>query len=184
MERLTAHPLNGFHAGEERDALVGPWGPAYSLLPTEDGVSDLSRLWRYDGTDCGCCFSVYANALGGRVAVASYSPWQRLGRTGKRQQVLRVADWLAGGRLPLLIEQPVRVAPFIRKSDDDQRVAVVLLNMGLDPTGPLTLRLRAAPREVRMLGLAAPLPLHHTADETVLSLPSIPAWQTAILLGT
>jgi hypothetical protein len=184
-ERLTNHSLNGRYAGDGRDALVGPEDGVCSLVPVAEGVGDLAHLVRYDGTDMGSCFSIYTNALGGRVAVASYAPWQRLGRSATRYQLLAVADWLAGGRLPVLIEQMVRIAPLVRCSPDGQRIAVVLLNLALEESGPVTLRLRAHPHQVSLVSRenARPLQARHEGNETVVELPSIPAWQTAVLLG-
>ena len=150
-----------------------------------EGVGDLAHLINYDGADVGSCFSTFTNPLGGRVAVATYAPWTRLGRSATRHQLLAVADWLAGGRLPVLIEPMVRIAPLVRCSPDGQRIALVLLNMALEPSGPVTLRLRAHPQQVSLVSAegAKPLPARHEGNETVIELPSIPAWQTAVLLG-
>jgi hypothetical protein len=156
------------------------------LEPVAEGVGDLAHLLRYDGADCGFCFSTYTNALGGRVAVSTYAPWHRLGRGAKRHQVLAVADWLAREQLPLRIEQPVRAVPWVRQSSDGTHLAVVLLNSALDPSGPLTLRLRARPQSIALIagGQSFPLDMQRLQGEVVVSVPSVPAWQTAVLLGT
>jgi hypothetical protein len=98
----------------------------------------------------------------------------------------RTSRWLANGRLPVLIEQTVRVAPLVRMSPDGKRFAVVLLNTSLDPTGPLTLRLRTQSRQVSLIdrGKVTPLRTEREDDATLLRLPSVPAWQTAILPGS
>jgi hypothetical protein len=183
-ERLTNHPLNGRYAGDRRDVLAGPSDGVCSLVPVTEGVGDLAHLVRSDGTDAGSCFSTYTNALGGRVAVSTFGPWHRQGRSATRHRLLAVADWLAHGRLPVLIEQTVRVAPLVRVSPDGKRFAVLLLNTALDPTGPLTLRLRVQSREVSRInqGKVTPLPAERENDALVVRLPSLPAWQTAILL--
>ena len=184
-ERLTSHALNGHYAGDGRDALVGPEDGVCSLVPVAEGVGDLTHLINYDGADVGSCFSTYTNSLGGRVAVATYAPWTRLGRSATRHQLLAVADWLAGGQLPVLIEPLVRIAPLVRCSPDGQRIALVLLNMALEPSGPVTLRLRAHPQQISLVSAegAKTLPARHEGNDTVIQLPSIPAWQTAVLLG-
>jgi len=184
-EKLTAHPLNGDGAGDLRDALVGPGDHTCALTPVAEGVGDLAHLAFYDGTDRGCCLSTYTNDLGGRVVVSSYAPWQRLGRAAKRRQLLALADWLAGGRLPVILSQTARVAPLVRLGDDGKRVVALLLNMGFDPTGPLTLRLRAKPAEVSLNARGCPIALNaeRQGDETVVRVPSIPAWQTALIVG-
>ena len=103
-ERLTMHPLNGAGAGDVREALVGPGDFTCNLIAVAEGVGDLAHLDYCNGIDGGSCLSTYTNALGGRVVVSSYAPWQRLGRAAKRRQLLALADWLSGGRLPVLIE--------------------------------------------------------------------------------
>ena len=185
-EMFTSHPLNGDAAGDGRDALISPGDNVRSLAPLGADVQELAHLVRYNGADCGCCLSLYENELGGRVAVSSYAPWHRLGRGAKRRQLLSVADWLARGRLPLLIKETVRVAPFVRLGADGGRVAVVLLNMSLDPTGPMTLHLRAQPQELCQVTAQGRklLALHRQADEVVVQVPSLPAWHTAVLLGS
>ena len=185
-ERLTNHPLNGRYAGDRRDVLANPADGVRSLVPVADGVGDLAHLVRSDGADAGSCFSTYSNALGGRVAVSTFGPWHRQGRSATRHRLLAVADWLASGRLPVLIEQTVRVAPLVRLSPDRRRFALLLLNAALDPTGPLTLRLRAQPRQVSLInqGKVVLLRTEREGNDLVVRLASVPAWQTAILLGS
>jgi hypothetical protein len=185
IERLADHPMNGRYAGDERKALADRGPGTYTLVAVTEGVGDLAHLIDHDGTDRGCCLSTYVNELGGRVAVSSYAPWQRLGRGAVRRRLLAVTDWLSKGRLPAIIEPMVRVVPLVRVSEDGQRVAVVLLNVALDPTGPLRMQLRARPEEVSLVSSngAVRLPVERTEGEIVVAVPSIPAWQTAILLG-
>ena len=185
VERFTNHPLNGPYAGDGREALPGPADDVWSLAPVGKGVEELARLIRYDGADMGACFTIYTNSLGGRVAVSTYSPWRRLGRGAKKRQLAAVADWLAGGRLPALIEQTARVAPWVRSSPDGRRVAVVLLNTSLDPTGGLTLRLRAQPARLSLVSgpRSEPLTLRRSPGEVRVEVPSIPAWHAAVLIG-
>ena len=185
-ERLTRHPLNGRYAGERRDVLASPSDGVCSLHPVAEGVGDLAHLVRSDGTDAGSCFSTYENALGGRVAVSTFGPWHRQGCSATRHRLLTVADWLAQGRLPVLIEQTVRMAPFVRVSPDGKQFVLLLLNTSLDPSGPLTLRLRAQPRQVSLMsqGRITPMGAERERHALVVRLPSVPAWQTAILLGS
>lgn len=185
-ERLTNHPLNGRYAGDRRDILAGPADGIRSLVPIGDGVGDLARLVLSNGSDAGCCFSTFTNRLGGRVAVSTFGPWHRRGRSATRYRLLSVAGWLANGRLPVTIDQTVRTAPLMRVSPDGKRFALLLVNTSLDPTGPLTLRLRAQPRQVSLFsqGKVTPLRATREGDATVVQLSSVPAWQTAILLGS
>jgi hypothetical protein len=185
-ERLTNHPLNGRYAGDRRDILAGPADGVCSLAPAAEGVGDLAHLVRGNGSDAGMCFSTYQNSLGGRVAVSTFGPWHRQGRSATRHRLLAVADWLTDRRLPVLIEQTVHLAPLMRVSPDGKRFALLLVNTGLDPTGPLTLRLRAQARQVSLInqGKATPLLSEREGNAMVVRLASVPAWQTAILLGS
>jgi hypothetical protein len=185
IERLTDHPMNGRYAGDGRKALGDRGQGPCSLVALAEGVGDLAHLIDHDGTDRGCCLSTYVNELGGRVAVSSYAPWQRLGRGAVRHRLLAVTDWLSEGRLPAIIEPMVRVVPLVRVSEDGQRVAVVLLNVALDPTGPLRMRLRACPKHVSLVSAdgAVSLPVEAGDNEVVVTVPPIPAWDTATLIG-
>jgi hypothetical protein len=103
----------------------------------------------------------------------------------KRRHLLAVADWLSAGQLPVLLEPTARVAPFVRCSPDRRQVAVVLMNLALDPTGPLTLRLRAAPKRLAILTAQGEqeLLLRPAGAELKVDVPSIPAWHTAVLVS-
>ena len=183
-ERFTGHPLNGSDEGFVREAYTAiPERPG-TLVPVAEGVIDLSRLIRHDGTDLGSCYTLYTNELGGRVAVSSYSPWTKIGLGPKRRQLIAVADWLSEGRLPVIIDETVRVAPFVRQSADG-RVVAVLFNASLDATGSLTLRLRASPSQVSLVSDEGPRPLatRESPGETVVEVPSIPPWSSITLVG-
>lgn len=186
-ERFTDHPMNSDSAGDGRSANIGLDDEVCSLEPIDDGVGDLAHLIRYDGIDYGCCLSIYSNVLGGRVAVSSYVPWKQLGRGAKRRQLITIADWITGNQLPVVIEQTARVLPLVRRSNDWRRIVVVLFNTALDPTGPLKLRLRAHPDQVFLVSGndRVPLPIDKDVygNEVVVSVPSIPAWDTAVLIG-
>lgn len=180
-ERLADHPLNGDDAGNLRDALI--FAGTDSLVPVAEDVASLATMVDEDGADFGCSLSTFTNSLNGRVAVSTYSPWTRLGMADKRRQLLALTDWLAGGRLPIIIEQTVRVAPFVRQSADLRRAAVVLLNLSFDPTGPLTLRLRTQAKNAVLVTADSPQPLavRPSEGELRIEMPSIDPWHVAVL---
>jgi hypothetical protein len=183
-ERLTEHPLNGEYAGDGRRVL--PSSIAVVLQPVADGVLDLAHaVGQADEADLGMCASLYENSIGGRVAVSTYVPWSHLGRAGKRHQIICVADWLCRDRLPVVIEQMVRVAPFVRRSTDGRRMVIVLLNAALDAAGPLHIRVRGWSGDLALLTKDGPRELgsERVGDETIVQLPVTPPWQTAIVVG-
>ena len=61
---------------------------------------------------------------------------------------------------------------------------IVLFNMALDPTGPLAMRLHARPRRVSQVTAqgSRDLPARPAGGELRVAVPSIPAWQTAVLV--
>jgi hypothetical protein len=185
-ERLTNHALNGRYAGDQRDVLAGAADGMCSLLPVGENVGDLAHLVRWNGRDLGMCFSTYRNALGGRVAVSTFGSWYREGRSATRHRLLAVTEWLTEGRLPVLIEQTVRVAPLVRMSPDGKRFTLLLVNQGLDATGPMTVRVRARAGQVSQIhkGQAMPLSTQREGNDMVLRLASVPAWQTTLLIGS
>ncbi|NLV73677.1 MAG: hypothetical protein GXY52_03180 [Chloroflexi bacterium] len=178
FETLTDHPFNADFAGEQRDALVEPADGlcALDLLP---GAEALARIVSYDERDLGVCQSAFTNALGGRVVVASYPPWRRNGTLAKRSQLLALAEWLAGGALPIRVETFSRVAPFIRMSADGSRWLAVLVNSSLDRSPELTVRVRGTADSAWLLDPPCSQPLKVCAGR--ITVPSLPPWQAVVL---
>jgi hypothetical protein len=129
--------------------------------------------------------SGYENELGGRVAVFGYAPWRILDSSAKRHQLIALADWASRDGVPLLIEETVRVVPFVRMDDQGERFVAVLLNASFDPTGPLTVRVRAHGSRVTLCSAEqnVPLPVERSENECGISLQNIEPWNIAILLG-
>ncbi len=183
-ERLTDHPWNGDDAGDGRNAMISSENPACTLAHAAD-VEDLAHLMDWSDSDLGMCLSAHTNDLGGRVVVTTYSPWRRLGRGAKMRQLQRLANWISGGQLPILIDTTARVAPFIRVNEDRRRFVAVLLNNSLDSTGPLPLRLRVRSKQVAILESSGEkaLPVKRRNNEMTMTVPDIPAWHCVILIG-
>lgn len=185
-ERLTDHPFNGSYAGDERDSRVSLTpSTGWELEALDESVGVLSRLVGYDDIERGPAVTCYQNALGGRVVVLGYAPWLRLGTSAKRTQMLSAADWISGGKLPVIIAQTVRVSPWVRLSTDRRRVTVVLLNTSFDPTGPLDLRLRAQAAVLYVLTSEGrqPLDMEQAEGKMRCVVPSSAPWDTLVLLG-
>ena len=180
------HPFNGRYAGDERELLAPSWkAVALELLPVDRRTETLSRLLGYDGTPIGAGLTLYENKLGGRVAVLGFNAWALAGSTGKRTQLLNIADWVSRGTVPLRIDRTLKVVPFVRMSPDRKRFVVVLLNASLDPTGSFRVRLRVKATAVQCLkrdGVAV-LPVARREGELVVRLPQLGPWQTVVLKG-
>ncbi len=185
FERLADHPLNGALAGDGRRAMHFQ-DYATLLEPVGEGVGVLASAIASEGwRELGPCMTAYDNELGGRVIVSTYAPWRWLGRVAKRTQLQNVFDWLAGGRMPLRIDAPVRVWPTMRTTEAGDRAVILLQNMALDPTGPLPVRVAGSYSTVVRLTPDGQATVPARADDglTHVDLPSLAPWEQAILLG-
>lgn len=182
-ERFTDHPLNGTFTADGRRVHDTSLDTVRTLGATAPGVEELSYLVDVKGQKHGASLTTYTNQLGGKIAVCGYHPWDHLGSTAKRRQLTALLDWLSGERLPVLIAETVRVVPFVRQGEDGTGILVAFWNSSFDPSGPLTIRLRG---EFRRMVLLSPtdnnnLPMTAAHGETIIELPSIPAWRTTFI---
>ncbi len=170
-EEANAHPLNGADAGCRRDIHIGLGfaGGTQEVRPLEliDAAAEpLAHLDRMRSAGIrGISLARYVNRLGGRVAVAAYSPWSYLGRAWKRRQMLALADWLCGG-LPVTVESFAPVMPLVRLDASGAPALISLLNTGFDPVRPLRLHLRGvtAACGIEHLTAAGSTPLASTPE--------------------
>jgi len=130
VEMLTGHELNGADAGEGRRKFPGPNGCSI-LEPLSDVVSVLAEVAdEASGRILGPSLTLFENNLGGRVAVASYSPFSHLGRRAKQTQVIDLFRHLSKNRMPVLIRGNHRVWPIVRSGRN--LTAVMLFNCSFD----------------------------------------------------
>ena len=188
-ERFTDDGANGPFAGHVRDARIEFWGDARGmgdvLTPMAKGVRVLADLEDYFGRQQGACLTAYENSHGGRVVVMGYAPWIFLHSVAKRQQLQNVADWVSRGRLPVRVDEPVRLVPVVRMSADGRRLAILLLNAGMDAIPTATVHLRSRATRVRLLAPEAkdrPVTLQREKTGGVLTLRNIPAWGFRMIL--
>jgi hypothetical protein len=187
-ERFTDDPLNGAYAGELRDCRIEFWGDATGLAdvlePKAAEVRILARMENYFDRQYGPCLTAHENELGGRVVVMGYAPWMFVHSAAKRAQLLNLADWITRDTLPVRVEEPVPLIPFVRLSPDRTRGAIVLLNAGFDPVPTATVRVRARPGAVRLLTAAGDQLLAPTPHPTgwSITLRDIAPWTTMCVL--
>jgi hypothetical protein len=181
-EQLTDHPLNGLYAGDSRLSLDAGW----ALVPLNSQVQVLSRMVGLQGNDCGPCVTAFTNALGGRVVVMTYTPWRFLGVPSKWHQMRAMIDWATAGRMPLLLDRPLRVAPFVRLDSARKRATILLINNHLDATGTFEFTLRAGCRALHLVhadGSMSGMPIRSTAAGIEAVVENIEPWQAVMLLG-
>ncbi len=188
-ERFTDDPLNGPAAGQLRDARIEFWGDARGmgdvLEPLAAGVGVLTTIEDYFGRPRGPGMTAFENELGGRVVVMGYAPWIFLHSVGKRLQLQNVADWVGRDTLPVRIEEPVRLVPVARFSDDRRRGAVMLLNAGMDPIPEVSLHLRMQAERVRCFAPGQSgnnLPMAPVAGGNRVTLRNIEPWGMRMVL--
>lgn len=143
IEELTPHALNGDFAGRRRNGRQSFWkGPAQLLRATGAAAESLSRCVDYTYAEVHpCCMGVFENALGGRVCVAGYYPWEQLQNLSKSSQLKHIFRWLSKDTMPACVESFHRANLWVRETEPG-RYALVLLNAYLDPALDLALCIR------------------------------------------
>lgn len=184
FEYFTSDPLNGPHAGHAWKIFFIGTG-VFTLTPTSDEARVLGEYRNADGTSAGAATVLTRTAMGGRLAVFGYGGWEHVVSSARRFQLLAAADWVAGGRLPILIDTPVQVMAVPRLDGQQRLGGVLLVNATIDSTPSIKLRLRGTrarsaewlvpegrPRKLR--------PQRHDG-ETVLTVPAMKPWSVGWL---
>ncbi|MFW5845047.1 MAG: hypothetical protein ACOCXJ_02360, partial [Planctomycetota bacterium] len=182
-ERLSAHPLNGSAAGAE---YVDPAPWVWPLQVQEETVAVLGDLLDLRHRVVGAATTCYENPAGGRVAVLGHCPWHRIDLPARWQQLQAILRWGTHDRMPVAIDQPVRVLPWWRCSTDGSRGVLVASNLSLDETGPLRISLRCTARRARLLaatGADTGLVCERSAEHLVCRIADIPAWSAVAIVA-
>ncbi|HPA16709.1 MAG TPA: hypothetical protein PLU30_03100 [Verrucomicrobiae bacterium] len=117
---------------------------------------------------------------GGRVALVSYSTSVS---AAQRNQLLRAADWVARGHLPVVIETMAQMMLVPRVTKDGCLRSVTVLNASIGTQKPVTLRLRGCRETLTTLSWILPnekpvtLPIRREERDALVTLPTIGPWQ-------
>ena len=147
IDFLTDHPVNGPYAGQtwyNFYTLRNPFPPLKIRTeknPSSEIIGHYVLRNREDAFQ-GISAVLTETASGGRAAVLGYNPWSYLINSGKRHQILKAADWLSKGSMPVYLETPSQVAVIPRTDGEGQLVSVMLLNVSIDSSPELKLHLR------------------------------------------
>lgn len=190
MERFTDDPLNAGDAGEIRDPRVSLMRePCAALIPEEEGVRVLCELIDMDRQAVGPCCTLYENALGGRVAVVSASPFRLNLSSAKIRQLQEIFDWLSRGRMPLRLLRPGRVIPTIRVSEDRRHFLMLLVNGSMDEAEQVRVEVRL-PVDGELYRLnregerqALQGEVQRTENGLVITIPHMARWEYALIGG-
>ncbi len=185
-EVLTGDPLNGifkevrwsqfedaffklhFSAGKQRTL-----GEMHTLAPKDEIL--------------GCATAIYENELGGRVGVLGYNGFQNIVSTAKRIQLLKMADWVAHGKLPAILETSAQVAVFPRLDKNTGALnCVTLLNVSIGETQTLSLRLRHAKSDAVIMYSAegawkTNLKTYRESSDLLVTVPPLSPWGIVFL---
>lgn len=183
-ERFTDHPINGAFGGYHRDVWMNFFGAgrAYELAPDE-GAEILSRSETVTYLPGGVSLYLTQRKDGLCFAADGYLFPDALEDDHKRAQLIRLFDRLSGGRLPVVTEQPLKLAPFVRSAPDGG-VTVLLVNAMLDDTGDFDTVIRTAgdaPRMISEKGRLVKLPTEKVDGGYRVRLNSIEPWRYVIL---
>ncbi len=143
IECFTDHPLNGIYANRRRNCYQSFWkSTAWSIRKTNEKAQILANLIDYSEKPIAdCTLGIFENRLGGRIAVAGYSPWTFMQSLAKTAQMKSLFRWLSKDTLPGYIASCHTINLWIRQPQDGQ-IALAFTNSSFDPAENLILMLR------------------------------------------
>ncbi len=185
IERFTADPLNGPHAGWWRDCRPSFWGTdAFILRALSPQARPLAELIDFNAVVAGPVMGVFENRLGGRVAVAGYYPWTFLQNLSKSMQMKSLCRWLSRDTLPGYVDSFHKVALWCRR-DAAGRLVLPLFNASLDTVRGVRILARDtadAWRLERLDGRTEDVRIaNRDAGSAALELPELAPWEFVLL---
>lgn len=151
VETYTDHPLNEGISGTIRN--IRQTFMRYttaSVVPAMPGAEILSTLNDFAGKEVAPCGSgIFVNKLGGKIAVAGYSPWRFIYNSGKMRQLKRLFDFLSSGTLPGWLSSCHRMQLFFRELPEN-RGSCDIFNFSLDPAGDAELQIRCTAEKFKI----------------------------------
>jgi len=155
------------------------------------GAHSLGAARRHLQTeDFGCTSFLLKHHGNRRLAVCGLpAKFSREVSEAKHRQLLRLADWTAGGRLPVMAKSTHTQVLIPLLHADGRPYGVVVLNCSIEPDAVLELELRGLPLRRRQIAWSVPekptrrLPLRATDRPGVyrVELPAMPAWGIGLL---
>lgn len=188
IEQYTNDELNGEFAGMDRDQRQSFWRDrAYGFRLTDPGARVLARLVDYTGKEtASASMVIYENALGGRVAVSGYHPWNYFQSYPKQAQLKRLMRWLSSERLVAWVDSFERGNLWVRVDAEGNPAAIVFFNATYDATRGAIVKIRTGVEEVTFydrLGRESVIRASE-ADGVyrAFELPEVGAWEMVLLV--
>lgn len=182
IERITDDPVNGPHAGHRWRQYWSATGSFYTLDP----ASDTRVLGTYTdvlGSERGVATTLAVNARGGRIAILANNGYHPNPSSARRAQLLAVADWVAAGCLPVLVETPWAIVAVPRVDAAGRTCGVFLLNAAIDRSPPIRLRLRGLAGILSWLRPGEPDQELPVGADGLVEVPPLVAWDCGLLLA-
>ena len=186
-ECFSSDPLNnGLSCGIWRwTTLGGPTGLDVAITELHKNAREISYYEAPRGIHVATSLAIGVNNRGGRIAILGRYPWNHVISDALRMQLLRCADWVSGGQLPVILETPAQVMVVPRTRPDKQTACLFLLNASIDSSPQLRLRLRGAGNWNNALWHTPgkePVRLETEGDsEKIIFAPSLSAWSVGFL---
>lgn len=144
FERFTDDPLNAGHGGHLwRQYAFGERMSLYRCFPCVPDARILGQYQHITTDDFAGAATIAVNtSRHGRLVVFGNNGWETVVSSARRAQMLAAADWVSHGRLPVIVDTPAQVAVAVRLRRDGRPRGIMLLNLSIDNSPPLSLRVR------------------------------------------
>jgi hypothetical protein len=138
-EKFTDDKLNGIYNGYNRDSYIrNNMFVEEAIALKSKGAKALTEIFDYDDKNTGFMgTAIHCNSFGGKNAVMGFSPWIYINFLHKRYQITEVLDWISGGKLPVKVKSPYKIALALWEGDRD--VVIPLYNISFQPVKELKL---------------------------------------------
>jgi hypothetical protein len=131
----------------------------------------------YNGKNCGASLTLYENRLGGKVCVMGYAPYDKIYSVYKREQLLRIADYLIDG-LPVRLPDCYKAAVAVRQGEKDMLVTIV--NLGTEIMEEAIAEVKGAKKVTRLCACEdEPLSVTEKKGYGVFELPTLLPYDVA-----
>lgn len=157
--------------------------PKLVLAPASNNVHSLGRYVDAGGEFRGISTLCGDSPRGGRFAILGCGGFALSNASSDQlRQLHRMADFVSGGRIPVVFEDPVRAFAVPRVAENGTLRSLLVLNVSIDDQPPVRVRLRgvhsAAKAEwVSHDGSRSDVSLRREGADTFATLPSIQPWR-------
>ena len=188
FERFTDSALNGSQAGKvwQQFGFAGP-SVGFRIECSQAAAHILGEYVEPTTQKVrGLATVAVETPLGGRLGVLGYNGFETNVSSARREQILSLADWVARGRLPVMVDTAAQVAVATRITACGLLRSVLLMNLTIDRTPPLSLKLRNIDGNHITLHHPPerqdrPLTAINSGDEWLVTLPPMEPWSLAYL---